>query len=460
MLKTKDSLIRTHLPGFYKILFSLAVPIILQNLMQTFVNMLDTIMVGQLGTAEIASVGLGNQVFFILNMICFGISSGGSIFISQFWGKKDIAGIHKTLGIMLSFVCFVALIFTLLALFVPEILIGLYSRDAIVIAYGAKYLRTIAISYVFLAICYPVEFALKSTGHAYLPMICTIIAIVLNTAFNYIFIFGFDFYFFSIESLGVTGAAIGTLIARIVQAVVLVTVVFKKKFEILGPIKNYFAWTKKFLLNYVSVALPVLLNESIWGLGITFEQAIFARAGTNAIAAMNITGTISQLTWVFFMGVGNAAGIILGKKIGEGSVKDAKLYAYRFAWFVPACAVFFGLCLIPLSCLLPFLFKVDANTLEQAKRMLYVLVFFYPMNSFCMFFIVGFCRAGGDTKYAAFHDIFWMWCVAIPAGCLAAFVFHWEPYLIYLCLLTESIFKSIAGLLRLISGKWIKDVTN
>lgn len=459
MTKKSTSLIRTHLPGFYKTLFSLAVPITLQNLMQVFVNMLDTIMVGQLGAAEIAAVGLGNQIYFILTMILFGTSSGGAIFISQFWGKRDIGGIQKTLGIMLGFSIFVSIIFTAAALFAPTFLIGLYSKDSVVIFYGAKYLRYVAISYIFLAITFPLEFAFKSTSHAYLPMICTAISIILNAVFNYIFIFGLETDFFTVAPMGVTGAAIGTVISRAVGTTVLLLYSYLKKFEILGSFKNYFSFSKKFVLKYISVALPVLLNETAWGMGITFQNSIFAHKGTDAIAAFNITGTISQLTWVFFIGTGNAAGIILGKKIGSGNFEEAKLYTYRFAWFLPACAAVIGLFLFPLSATLPYIFNVENSILMQAKKMLTELICFYPFNAFCMFFIVGFCRAGGDTKYAAFHDIFWMWCVAIPAGYIAAFVFHLPASFIYLCLLSEGLLKTFAGLLRLKSGKWLRDIT-
>ena len=194
-------------------------------------------------------------------------------------------------------------------------------------------------------------------------------------------------------------------------------------------------------------------------MGITVENAIFSRMGTDAIAAFNITGTISQLTWVFFIGTGNATGIILGKKIGEGKKDETRLYENKFAWFLPLCAVGIGLLLYPLSFLLPYLFNVEPHIIKTARHMLYVLICFYPFNAFAMYFIVGFCRAGGDTKFAAFHDIFWMWTIAIPAGIFAAFVLKLSPPAVYFCLLTEGVLKTFWGLARLKSGKWLKDVT-
>ena len=459
MTQNKTSIFRTHLPGFYKTLFFLALPIILQQLMQTFVNMLDTIMVGQLGTAEVAAVGLGNQIFFMLNMILFGTASGGSVFIAQFWGKKDIAGIQKVLGIMISFSSFVCILFFTGAFFIPDVLLSLYTKDTVVIAYGAKYLRYISVSYLFLAVSFPFGLSMRAVDHAMLPTVCSAIAIVLNIAFNYIFIFGFDFSLFKVEPMGVAGAAIGTIVARAAETLIMMTYANVRMFEILGPVKNFLNFDRKMILKYVSVALPVLLNESLWGLGITFENSIFAHTGTVAIAAFNITGTVSQLAWVFLIGVGNAAGIILGRKIGAGALEETKLYAYRFVWFVPCVAVFCGMLLFPFSAVLPHFFKGDDEVLYLAKIMLRELAFFYPFNSFCMYFIVGFCRAGGDTKFAAFHDLFWMWCIAIPSGAVAAFVFHASPLVIYPVLLSEGLFKCTVGILRLKSGKWLKDVT-
>ena len=174
---------------FYKTLFFVAVPITLQNLMQSMVNMLDSIMVGQLGSLEIAAVGLGNQIFFILNMILFFISSGGSIFIAQYWGKKDVANIRKTLGLMISFSLIISALFTVAALFFPKLLISFYSNDPKVIEVGGQYLRLVAISYPITAISFVVSQAFRSTEHVKLPMVATMISLVVNGIFNYLFIF-------------------------------------------------------------------------------------------------------------------------------------------------------------------------------------------------------------------------------------------------------------------------------
>ncbi|MBQ9631281.1 MAG: MATE family efflux transporter [Treponema sp.] len=445
--------------GFLSTLFSIAIPILLQNLLQTFVNILDTIMVGRLGATEIAAVGLGNQVFFMLNMILFGIASGGSIFVSQFWGKNDIRSIRQTLGIVLSISIVVSLIFMSASILFPMNIISLYSKDKNVVLIGSEYLRLVAFSYPLLAISFAYQITLRSTEHVRLPLVSTAISFGVNALCNYLLIFGFRFFGITVNPLGVRGAAIATIISRFLELVIILFLSYAKHFEVCASIKEYLSFNLSFFSRFIKITIPVIFNETFWGLGITVQNAIFAHAGTKAIAAFNITGTISQLTWVFFIGVGSASGIIIGKRIGMGLEDDARKYVKRFSWFMPSMALLIGLLLFPLSRLLPIFFKVDSNIIAQASRMLLILMCMYPLNAFNMFYIVGACRAGGDTLYAALNDILWMWCTGIPLAAIAAFIWKAEPYIIYLCLQVEQVCKLQAGIARIKNGKWLHNVT-
>lgn len=438
----------------FKSLFVIALPIILQNLMQSTVNMLDTLMVGQLGSVEIAAVGLGNQIYMLLNMVLFGISSGGAIFIAQFWGKKENSGIWKMEGVMFSFSIVIALIFTFESVFFPKFLIGLYSKDFHVIEIGARYLRIVAFSFPFFAMSFAFSMALRSTEHVKLPMVATMISLVLNAILNYLLIFGIGFF----PSLGIVGAAIATCISRIVECFILFIVAYSKKYEVASSVKNLFSFTFFEVRKFIKIAFPVIINEAIWGLGTSMHSLIMGRTSTEAISAFNITGTISQITWVFFIGVGNAAGIIIGKKIGEGNETEARKYANTLSWFMPVMAIFIGLLLIPISKFLPFMFNVEANILVQAKMMLMILMCCYPLNAFNMCWVVGICRAGGDTVFAAIIDVCFMWIIAIPLAACVAYFTNVQPYIIYICLLSEQIFKAIVGFYRIKSGKWLHNV--
>jgi len=437
--------------GFYSSLVAIAIPISLQALLQNFVNMLDTIMIGRLGSVEIAAVGLGNQIFFILNMILFGITSGGGVFIAQFWGKKDLAGIRKSLGLMTLIAFVVSFIFTIVCLLIPNQLIRLYSPDPQVIKVGGSYLRLVCLSYVPTAISFSITLALRSTERVKLPLVCTSISLFTNLIANYLLIF--------VAGLGVKGAAIATVISRIIELVILATWSYSHKYEICGKLKELLGFNRYFIVKFLKIAFPVIINETFWGLGTSVYNAIFAHAGTNAFTAYSITGTISQLTWVFCMGFGNGIGVLIGKRIGEKKIEEAKTYAKRSMWFMPLIGAFVGVFLVPLSKLLPVFFNVDQEIIKTATAILMILIFVYPFNSFCMNWIVGVCRAGGDTVFSAVAEIVVLWCVAIPLGYVAAFVLHLPAPMIYLFFCSESIAKAIIGAIRVLSGKWLHEVT-
>ena len=439
------------LKGFFTSLVAIAMPISLQALLQNLVNMLDTIMIGRIGSVEIAAVGLGNQIFFILNMILFGITSGGAVFIAQFWGRKDFGGIKRSLGLMTIIAVVVAAIFTVLGLFIPNQLISLYSPDPKVIQVGGTYLRYVCISYVPTAISFSITLAMRSTERVNLPLVCTSISLVTNIIANYFLIF--------VAGLGVKGAAIATIISRIIELVILVVWSTSHNYEICGRIKELLNFNKSFICKFIMIAFPVILNETFWGLGTSVYNGIFAHAGTNAFTAYNITGTISQLTWVFCMGFGNGIGVLIGKKIGEKKIDEAKAYASRSLWFMPLIGICVGILLLPLSKLLPFFFNVEPEIIKTATSILMILIFMYPFNSFCMNWIVGVCRAGGDTVFSAVAEIVVLWCVSIPLGYVAAFVFHLSAPMIYLFFCSESIVKAIIGAIRVKSGKWLHEVT-
>ena len=439
------------LKGFFTSLVAIAMPISLQALLQNLVNMLDTIMIGRIGSVEIAAVGLGNQIFFILNMILFGITSGGAVFIAQFWGRKDFGGIKRSLGLMTIIAVVVAAIFTVLGLFIPNQLISLYSPDPKVIQVGGTYLRYVCISYVPTAISFSITLAMRSTERVKLPLVCTSISLVTNIIANYLLIF--------VAGLGIKGAAIATIISRIIELVILVVWSTSHNYEICGRIKELLNFNKSFICKFIMIAFPVILNETFWGLGTSVYNGIFAHAGTNAFTAYNITGTISQLTWVFCMGFGNGIGVLIGKKIGEKKIDEAKAYASRSLWFMPLIGICVGILLLPLSKLLPFFFNVEPEIIKTATSILMILIFMYPFNSFCMNWIVGVCRAGGDTVFSAVAEIVVLWCVSIPLGYVAAFVFHLSAPMIYLFFCSESIVKAIIGAIRVKSGKWLHEVT-
>lgn len=441
--------------AFYRSLFLIAVPIMLQNLISSFVNMVDTVMIGRLGTAEIAAVGLGNQVFFLLNMVLFGISSGGSVFTAQFWGKKDVAGIRKNTGLCLTLAVAAAGAFTAVCMAAPEFIIGLYSRDRIVVEIGAVYLRTLAPCFVPFAITFVFTLVMRSIEKVKLSMLTTVIALFVNMFLNWLLIFGIGPF----PELGVAGAAIATVIARVLETVILVTVSYSKKYAHAGSPTELFGFDRVFVARFFGIAFPVMVNEILWSLGITMQNLIFARTNTDALAAFNITNTVSQLLWVVLIGLGNGCSVLIGKRIGEGREDLARDYASRITLFAPLVGMTIALTLIPLSKMLPLFFNVNANVFGIIAGMFIILTVSYPFRSFNMSMVIGVCRAGGDTVFSIFYDIMFMWLFSLPLAAVASFVFHAPVWVIYLCISTEDPLKMILGIWRLKSGKWLRNVT-
>lgn len=447
--------------SFYGSLFKIALPIILQNFLSSFVNMIDTVMVGQLGYEEIAAVGLANQIFFVMNMVMFGVISGGSIFITQFWGKKDLKGVHKTIGITLVASFFVSVVFFIAARFFPHLCLRIYSSDSVVILKGSEYLRAVAPGYLFIGISFAFGNAQRSTEKVTLPMVSVGVSAILNCILNYLFIFGVTYKTGTlIPAMGIVGAAYATVFSRFIELLIVVIVMYARKYPIAVAPANYFKGIDiGFLSYYVKICIPVLINETLWGFGASLQSSVFAHSGTDVIAAFNITNTISNLIWTFFIGCGNGIAIIIGKTIGEGKMDEARSLAKRFVKFMGFSGAGLGILLIPLALSLSLLFNVEDHVIRMAQVFLFIATAMYPISAICMCMIVGVCRSGGDTVYCLFMDIGTMWIFSLPLGFLAVLVFHWPFWLVYLCIRSEDIGKITMGLLRLHSGKWLHDVT-
>lgn len=440
---------------FYTVLFAIAIPIMLQNLVNSFVNMVDTVMIGQLGTVEIAGVGLANNFFFLLHMILFGAASGAGVFTAQFWGKKDIAGIRKNTGLCILIVIIISSFFTLVSLFAPEQVLGLYSKDPAVIKTGATYLKAVAPCFIPFSISFVFILVMRTIEKVKLAMVVTFISLSINVLFNWLLIFGIGPF----PALGVKGAALATVLARFIEVILLVSISYTKKYALAGTLKELFGFDIVFVKRYFVIAFPVIINELLWALGVAMQNIIFARTHTDAIAAFNIVNTLSQLTWVVFIGLGNGGAVLIGKKIGEGHEKIAREYASRLTLFAPLLAVGVALFIIPISWILPFVFNVSDNVFTIIGGMIIIMACSYPFRAFNMSMIIGVCRAGGDTIYTVFYDIVFTWTVTLPLAATAAFVFGLPAWIIYLCVTLDDPLKMIFGLVRLRSGKWLHNVT-
>lgn len=441
---------------FFKSLLRLAIPIVLQNLVLSSLNLVDTIIIGGLGERAIASVGLANQYFFLLNLLLFGITSGSSIFTSQYWGNRDILSIKKVLGLCIITGGLAALLFTIGGLFLPEQILSIFSKDKDVIILGSQYLRIIAFSYIITSISFAFSFTLRSTGQVKIPMVVSITALGINTALNYILVYGY----FGFPEMGVRGSALATLIARAVEMVFMLSVVYKTKNVIAGNLTELFNLTFNFIKNFFKVTIPVILNESIWALGVTLYSVVYARMGTEVIASTNISSTIERITWVIFMGLGNACAVMIGNKIGEGNEKEAFTYAKRFIILGPSLAIIGGIFVFFNSHFILSAYKVSPTVYNYAAKNLIVFSVFLWVKVFNFTSIVGILRSGGDTKFCLFIDTSGVWLIGVPLAFLGGLVWHLPVYWVYTLVFMEEIYKLILGLPRILSKKWINNLVS
>jgi putative MATE family efflux protein len=296
---------------------------------------------------------------------------------------------------------------------------------------------------------------MRSVGKVRLPMVATILSLAVNLVLNWLLIFGVGPF----PALGVVGAGVATVVARLVELAVLVVASYRLRYPFAAGPRELLAFDAVFVRRYFRIAAPVMANELLWATGVSLQSVILARTGTAAIAAFNIVGTVSNLTWTLFIGLGNGAAALIGQRIGAGDHASARAYASRITRFAPLAAVGVGLLLWPLALTLPYLFKVEPAVLESAAAMLLILGLSYPFRAFNMSMVIGVCRAGGDTVFCAVYDTLAMWTLALPAAALAAFVGGAPVWAVYLCLCGEEPVKMLLGLWRLATGKWLRDVT-
>jgi len=442
--------------AFLREMLVIALPISFQQLINASLNMIDVIMVGQLGEASIAALGLSNQVFFVFILLLFGLTSGMAIFTAQFWGKKEITPIRHVLGMSILITSGIGLIFTLAAVFAPRTVLGFYTNDTQVIDIGETYLRIVGLSYIPVAIATSYIAVMRTVHLIKLTVIATVVALLFKTLLGYMLIFGIGGF----PELGVQGAAIGTASGWTLELILIFTFVYAGKTPLAANVLTFFTFDRVFFIRVLKTTLPALVNELFWSLGITTYNAIYAHIGTDSIAAINVNATIEELGFVVFMGLGNACAVMVGNRIGAGrkeeayeTVRRVAILAVLFAWLVGAIVLLLRDTVVNMYDLSP--------GGEYSVRMLMLVmaaVLWIRMFNFTTF--VGGLRSGGDTRFALIMEMCSIWLIGVPAAYIGAFVLHLPVYYVYLMVALEEIFKAIASGWRIHSRKWIHDLVN
>lgn len=445
--------------AFYKTVLAIVIPVVIQNGISQFVSVLDNVMVGRLGTEEMSGVAIANQLIFVFNLTIFGGLSGASIFGAQFAGKKDMDGVRNVLRfkiLICAGICAVALI---VLGFFREPLLDLYLHESEAegdllqtLAFGSDYTMILLFGLIPIALSMCYAFSLRETGETFIPMVASGSAVLINLLLNYLLIFGK----LGFPRLGVRGAAIATVVSRFVELAIIVTYAHThtKRFPFFKGVYRSFRVPAALSKQIVWKGTPLLLNEALWSLGMTTMMQCYSTRGISAVAALNISSTVSNLFNIFFMSIGSSIGIIVGNLLGANKLEEAKDTDRKIIALSVGTCLFFGAVLSIAAPFIPRLYNTGDEVKHLATSFLWVSAILMPFHAYthaCYFTL----RSGGQTKITMLFDSCYVWVLCIPV----AFVlsrFTALPILpLYAICSSLELVKCVIGFFFVKSERWV-----
>lgn len=436
-------------------MLSIAVPVTLQNLLFSSLTFIDTLMIGTLGDLPLAAVGMAGKWTWFLGIVLFGFSSGAAVFIAQYYGAGDTRGIHRTHGLMGVCTLGVSLLFTALALLMPEKIIGLFTRDPDAIKTACVYLRIVALAYPFQALRRTAGTVLESTQQVVIPFVSAICSVATNIVLNALLIYGLCGF----PALGVAGAAIATVTASAVDAAVIHAAGLKKKTLLRAPLSQLTDIHWDFVLHYLRIGAPALFNETTWALSNLIYSAIYGHMSTQAYASITICKSIEDLTCVAIFGLASSCAVMLGSYVGQGDMEKTKGCAFYHLKLTVVLSMVIGLLVVLLRGGILSVFGVSDAVRADAARVLVVYGLELALRNIPYMLVVGIFRAGGDTKYALAVDFACAYLIGIPLTAAAGLILHLSVPVTYLVMyLSEDVLKVFLYGRHFLSEKWIRPV--
>ena len=441
--------------SFYRTVIALVIPMALQNLINVGVTAADVIMLGAVGETALSGASLAGQIQYIMTLFLFGLTSGATVLTAQYWGRGDREAIEKILGMAVKAAVFVTALFTAAALVIPGHLMMIFTSEPPVIAEGVRYLRIVAFTYIMIGVTQAYLYIMRSVERVVVATVVYLLSLLCNIVMNSIFIFGL----LGCPAMGVRGAALGTLCARILEVLLVAGYAHLFNKDIKLRLKYVFHTDRVLFGDFMKYALPVVINEVMWGLGTAANTAILGHMGQAAVAANSVAQVARQLATVVSFGLSSAAAIYLGKTIGEKKMEHAREYAKRFIFLSLVMGVAGGLVILASAPLALGFLSLTATARGYLKMMFFVMSYFVVGQAFNTTMVVGIFRSGGDTRFGLILDVSTMWCCSILCGFLAAFVFKFSVPVVYIILMSDEIIKIPVTGVRYRTYKWLKNVT-
>jgi len=440
--------------AFYKSVFALVLPMALQNLINVGVQSADVVMLGLVGEEVLSASSLAGQVQFVMMLLFFGLASGASVLTAQYWGKGDVRTIEKVMAITLRMSMVVAVLFALAAFFLPQQLMRIFTNEDIVIYEGVKYLRIVAVSYIFMGFTNLYLMIMRSLEKVMLATAVYLVALVMNVVLNAVFIFGM----LGAPAMGIEGAALATTLARVAELVI-VAIYAARNQVVRLRLKDFLAKHTLLFRDFMRYGGPTILNELFWGLGIATNAVIIGHLGASVVAANSVTSVTRQLAMVVSFGVANAAAILIGKAIGGGDTPRAEAIGgkmMKLSAITGLCAAALILIIRPFVVMMMNLTPVAEDYLGYQLLLMSAYVFLQTMTTTM---VVGIFRGGGGTRFGLILDVGALWGFSILFGALAAFVFNWPVKVVLLIILLDEVVKVPICLWRYRSRRWLNNVT-
>jgi len=448
MLFTKDR-------SFYKRLFLLALPIALQNLVTFCVNLADTVMVGSLGDAAVSGMYMGNQIHTLLQVFSGGIEGAVLILAAQYWGKHDTLSIRKIAAIGIKLTLTVGLLLTLVCALFPTRIIGLFTKDAATIESGAAYLGIVCFSYLFFCLTQSLIAAMRSVEAPRIGLWVSLCSLAVNVGLNYVLIFGK----LGFPALGIRGAAIATLIARILESVIISVYVLRFDKRLGFRFSDLPGTDKVLLRDFVKYGAPIIAGELVWAVNMLTSSAIMGRQTVQgAVTAMSIANTINSLAYVVMTGMSGAVGIITGKTVGAGLKEKMREYAKTVQLLFLILGVLTGLSVYLLKDPFISLYAVSDAAVAEASKYITVLSVTLIGSSYQFACLFGLVKSGGDISFVFKNDCIFVFLLVLPSAIIAT-ILQAPAWVVFACLKCDQIFKCFVAVVKINRFNWMKNLT-
>lgn len=441
--------------GLYKKVLLLAAPIALQNIITMSVGFADNIMVGSLGELSLSGVYVANQLQNLLHSLVLGLSTALAILGVQYWGKRDIHSINNLIGIALKFSIAAGLMFLLATLLFPTQILRMFSDEPQVIEEALKYLKVIRFSYVFFCITQILIASMRCVETVKVGMYLSIITFFVNVFLNWVFIFGN----LGAPALGVRGAAVATLMARIIEVVLMILYIRFVDNKLNIRFRELIKTNYILLKDFFKYGFPVMFGDIFWGINLAVQSAIIGRLGSIALASVSIANTIFSIVSVGIYGTAGATSVIIGQTVGAGEYEKVKEYTKKLQLLFLILGFASGAFLYLTKDYILMLYGVSEEVILMSSKLMTVLSITIIGTSYQMSSLTGIVRAGGDIYFVLINDLIFVWLVVIPSALIAAFIFHASPVVVFACLKSDQILKCAVAVVKVNRFKWIKNLT-